>query len=116
MVPGPVQAAAVAAWLDDVHVDEQRARYAERIETVRAALKLVGVDAPAPEGAFYVWAPAPDGDAWGLTQRLAEQAGALVSPGEFYGESGAGYVRVAVVQPDDRIALVAERLEALRAG
>ena len=70
----------------------------------------VGVDAPAPDGAFYLWAPAPDGDAWALTERLAEEGGALVSPGEFYGELGAGHVRVAVVQPDDRIALVAERL------
>jgi aspartate/methionine/tyrosine aminotransferase len=33
-----------------------------------------------------------------------------VSPGEFYGPDGAGHVRIAVVQPDDRIALVADRL------
>ena len=33
-----------------------------------------------------------------------------MSPGEFYGPAGAGFVRVAVVQPDDRIALVADRL------
>jgi succinyldiaminopimelate transaminase len=112
MVPGPVQSAAVAAWLDDAHVDEQRDRYAKRLDAMRAVLALVDVDAPAPAGAFYLWAPAPGGDAWGLTQRLAEQAGALVSPGELYGPLGAGFVRVAVVQPDDRIALVAERLAA----
>ena len=34
----------------------------------------------------------------------------LVSPGEFYGDAATGHVRVAVVQPDDRIALVAQRL------
>jgi aspartate/methionine/tyrosine aminotransferase len=34
----------------------------------------------------------------------------LVSPGEFYGEAGAGHVRIAVVQPDERIDLVARRL------
>ena len=76
------------------------------------ALAKAGVDAPFPDGAFYLWAPAPDGDAWGLARRLAETGGALVSPGEFYGPAGAGFVRVAVVQPDDRIALVAERLAA----
>ena len=112
MVPGPVQAAAIAAWGDDAHVEEQRARYARRLDAVRAALALVGVEAPAPQGAFYLWAPAPDGDAWALTHRLAEQGGVLVSPGEFYGPLGAGHVRVAVVQPDDRIALVADRLAA----
>ena len=73
---------------------------------------MIGVDAPMPAGAFYLWAPAPKGDAWALARRLAEQGGALVSPGEFYGPDAVDHVRVAVVQPDDRIALVAERLVA----
>jgi aspartate/methionine/tyrosine aminotransferase len=110
MVPGPVQAAAVAAWADDAHVDEQRERYRTRLDAMATALAKVGIDVALPAGAFYLWAPAPDGDAWGLARRLAETGGALVSPGEFYGPAGAGFVRVAVVQPDDRIALVAERL------
>jgi len=110
MVPGPVQAAAVAAWADDAHVDAQRARYQSRLVTMADALDLVGVDVPLPAGAFYLWAPAPDGDAWALARRLAAQGGVLVSPGEFYGPEGAGHVRVAVVQPDERLALVAERL------
>lgn len=112
MVPGPVQAAAVAAWSDDQHVREQRQRYHQRLDAMRAALASIGVDAPMPAGAFYLWAPAPRGDAWGLARLLAEQGGALVSPGEFYGPDAAGHVRVAVVQPDDRIALVAQRLAA----
>jgi aspartate/methionine/tyrosine aminotransferase len=48
--------------------------------------------------------------AWVLAEALAEAAGMLVSPGEFYGEAGAGHIRIAVVQPDDRIDLVARRL------
>ena len=88
MVPGPVQAAAVAAWDDDVHVDEQRERYRRRLDAMATALAKAGVDAPLPDGAFYLWAPAPDGDAWGLARRLAETGGALVSPGEFYGPDG----------------------------
>jgi succinyldiaminopimelate transaminase len=110
MVPGPVQAAAVAAWADDAHVDAQRARYCARLDLLRQALAAIGVDAPMPQGAFYLWAPAPGGDAWALTRRLAADGGALVSPGEFYGREGAGHVRLAVVQPDERIGLVAERL------
>ena len=105
MVPGPVQAAAVAAWGDDAHVEEQRTRYLERLTALSAAL-----GGPVPAGAFYLWVPAPDGDAWALARRLAEVGGALVSPGEFYGPDGAGHIRVAAVQPDDRIALVVERL------
>ena len=110
LVPGPVQAAATVALDDDAHVEEQRHRYRVRLDRFREILAAVGVDAPSPAGGFYLWAPAPDGDAWGFTDRLAAEGGALVSPGEFYGAPGAAYVRVALVQPDDRIELVAQRL------
>jgi succinyldiaminopimelate transaminase len=110
MVPGPVQAAAVVAWGDDAHVEAQRTRYRERLDRLREVMAAVDAPAPMPDGAFYLWAPAPGGDAWGLAKRLAVDAGALVSPGEFYGPDGAGFVRVAAVQPDDRIDLVARRL------
>ena len=114
MVPGPVQAAAVVAWTDQEHVQRQRERYERRLHTAIEALQRAGLEARMPEGAFYLWVPAPDGDGWSLAEWLAEEAGALVSPGEFYGPAGAGYVRVAVVQPDERLELVAERLVAGR--
>jgi aspartate/methionine/tyrosine aminotransferase len=111
MLPGPVQAAAAVAYGDDVHVDAQRERYRRRLERVRVILRDgLGIDAPMPDGAFYLWVPAPGGDAWDLAARLAKEAGALVSPGEFYGPLGADHVRIAVVQPDDRIELLAQRL------
>ena len=111
MVPSPVQAAAVAALADEAHVDDQRERYRSRLVALQAVFAdALGIDAPMPGGGFYLWVPAPDGDAWGLTRRLAEDGGAIVSPGEFYGEAGRGHVRVAAVQPDERIALVVDRL------
>ena len=110
MVPGPVQAAAVAAWGDQAHVDQQRERYLGRLDRFAGILRSLGVAVDLPDGAFYLWAAAPDGDAWALVRRLAEQGGALVSPGEFYGPDGAGFIRVAVVQPDERLDLVARRL------
>ena len=51
-------------------------------------------------------------DGWAYTERLAREGGALVSPGEFYGVDGTSFVRAAVVQPDERIQLVADRLAA----
>ena len=98
-----MQAAAVVALADDTHVDEQRERYRERLEYFRTV-----VDAPMPTGGFYLWAPVDD--AWSFTEDLAARGGALVSPGDLYGEAGAGFVRVALVQPMDRLQLVAERL------
>ena len=112
MVPAPSQAAAVAALNDDAHVDAQREIYRRRLQTGIEALAAIGVEAPMPGGGFYLWAPAPNGDAWAFAQHLAEVGGALVSPGEFYGEQGAGFVRVAMVQPDDRVDLMRDRLVA----
>ncbi len=109
MVPGPAQAAGVVALDDDQHVEVQRGRYRARLERLATVLsRWAEIEIPLPAGGFYLWFHV--GDAWDFTERLAREGGALVSPGEFYGEAGAEYVRVAVVQPDARIDLVAARL------
>jgi succinyldiaminopimelate transaminase len=110
MVPGPVQAAAVVALDDDVHVDEQRERYLERLWFFADVLRAEGAKVDLPGGSFYLWAEAPGGDAWGFTDDLAARGGVLVSPGDLYGPNGADHVRVAMVQPMDRLQLVADRL------
>jgi succinyldiaminopimelate transaminase len=112
MVPGPVQAAAVVAFGDDAHVDAQRAVYRARLDRMAALLAGIGIAAPQPAGGFYLWVAAPGGDAWALTHELAEKAGILVAPGEFYGAAGAGHIRIALVQPDAQLDLVAARLGA----
>ncbi|MEM7338912.1 MAG: aminotransferase class I/II-fold pyridoxal phosphate-dependent enzyme [Actinomycetota bacterium] len=109
MQPGPSQAAAVVAFGDEAHVADQRARYLERLTLMRAVAAGFGSEAELPGGGFYLWAPAPDGDAWAFARRWATEAGVLVSPGEFYGPQGEGHVRIAVVQPDDKIRLAASR-------
>lgn len=109
MVPGPAQAAAVAALSDQTHVEEQRGRYLERLIRMRDTFASWGLEATLPEGGFYLWLAAPGGDAWGLARQMAEELGVVVSPGEFYGPAGAGHVRVAVVQPDELLDLVADR-------
>jgi len=110
MVPGPAQLAGAAALGDTEHVRVQRDRYLARLRRVAAVLERMGLSAPLPGGGFYLWVPAPEGDAWALTERLAAELGVVVSPGEFYGSTTPGYVRVAVVQPDEQIALLEERL------
>jgi aspartate/methionine/tyrosine aminotransferase len=118
MVPGPAQAAGVAALADQAHVEAQRATYRRRLErcaevlgrwVARVGAGPIGL----PAGGFYLWFDAGSmGGGWAFAERLAREGGALVGPGEFYGagEEVARYVRVAVVQPDERIELVARRL------
>ncbi len=111
MVPGPVQAAAAVAFADDVHVDAQREVYRRRLDRLRQVLSAgLGLEAPMPQGGFYLWLAAPDGDGWSLAATLAQKAGILGSPGDTFGPDGAGHVRLALVQPDDRLELIATRL------
>jgi aspartate/methionine/tyrosine aminotransferase len=117
MVPGPAQAAGVAALSDDDHVEEQRSRYRERLAFLADALTGFGCPVDLPAGGFYLWVPVPADrwdDAWSMAEELARGAGLLVSPGDLYGQGGAGFVRVAVVQPMDRLQLVADRLRVAR--
>ncbi len=113
MVPGPVQVGAAVALADDAHVEEQRLRYRERLTFLAGVLGAAGLPVALPAGGFYLWAAVPEGfvDGWSLTSSLADRAGLLVSPGEFYGGHGAGHVRIAVVQSMERLELVAERLD-----
>ncbi len=109
MVPGPAQAAGAAALADEAHVQVQRDRYLRRLERLAKVLSTwSGLAVPMPAGSFYLWFDAHDG--WEFAEQLAREGGALVSPGDFYGAGGRHNVRAAVVQPDDRIELVAMRL------
>ena len=108
-MPGPAQAAAIAALGDDEHVQEQRARYRSRLEQVAHILSSwSGIDIGLPAGGFYLWFDAEDG--WAFAERLAVEGGALVSPGDFYGLGGSHNVRVAVVQTEARIQRIGDRL------
>jgi succinyldiaminopimelate transaminase len=116
IVAGPVQDGAIAAWRDDVHVDEQRDRYRRRLGFVRDALLEAGYDVELPEGSFYLWVSRRGiEDGWQVAGELADAAGMLVSPGELFGPAGASHVRVAMVQPDDRLELACTRLAAAMA-
>jgi acetylornithine aminotransferase len=85
-----VQRASVVAWNDERHVDETRARYRAKRDVMIPAIQAKGWEIVASEATMYLWVVGPDPDA--LLER-----GILVSPGEFFGPSGAGYVRFALV-------------------
>ena len=85
-----VQRASVVAWNDERHVEETRARYRAKRDILIPALEDRGWEIVASEATMYLWTIGPDADA--LLER-----GVIVSPGEMFGPSGAGYVRFALV-------------------
>ena len=110
MVAAPIQSAVALAYGDDAHVEVQRDVYFRRLNVLGDALRAAGVDCPAPEGSFYLWCSREEMDGWQLATWLAEVSGLIVSPGELYGPAGSDFVRIAMVQPDERIEIAAKRL------
>jgi aspartate/methionine/tyrosine aminotransferase len=117
MAPTAVQAAAAAALGDDDHVDVQRARYVERRDLLLSALAGYGLEHDGGDATFYLWLRSAEGvdDGWEIATRLATDAGLLVSPGDLYGALGADHVRLALVQPRERLELALDRLVRARA-
>ncbi|MCH0556024.1 bifunctional succinyldiaminopimelate transaminase/glutamate-prephenate aminotransferase [Streptomyces sp. MUM 16J] len=108
MTPAPTQAAAVAALGDDEHVRVQRERYAARREALRGALLGHGFRIEHSEASLYLWATR-DESCWDTVSHLAD-LGILVAPGDFYGEAGDRFVRVALTATDERVRAAVARL------
>jgi succinyldiaminopimelate transaminase len=113
IVPGPVQAAMVAALSDDSHATAQRARYGARRRILAEGLAAAGFRIDHSEAGLYLWATRPDLDCWGACELLATECGILVGPGSMYGPGGARHIRVAFTATDERVATAGERLRAL---
>jgi succinyldiaminopimelate transaminase len=92
-----VQRASVVAWEDERHVEETRARYRAKREVLLPVLAERGWELVASEATMYLWVAIPTGESGeAVAARLLEH-GLLVSPGTFFGPSGEGYVRFALV-------------------
>ena len=115
IVPGPVQAAMVAALSDDAHAAEQKARYAARRAILAAGLTAAGFRIEHSEAGLYLWATRPGLDCWAACELLATECGLLVGPGSIYGPEGNAYVRVALTATDERVATAGDRLRAFAA-
>ena len=85
-----VQRASVVAWNDERHVEETRARYRAKRDVLIPVFEDRGWEIVASEATMYLWSVGPDPD------ELLER-GVIVSPGDMFGPSGAGYVRFALV-------------------
>jgi succinyldiaminopimelate transaminase len=90
-----VQRASVVSWGDEAHVEEARALYRAKREALLPVLAGKGLRVTASRAGIYLWAEVEDGSE-SFAERLLEH-GVVVSPGSFFGPSGEGYVRFALV-------------------
>jgi aspartate/methionine/tyrosine aminotransferase len=93
-----VQRASAAAWGDESHVEENRARYAAKRRVFLDLFARTGVEVAGSAATFYLWVKVPGGTgslAWALD--LLERGDVIVAPGSFFGPEGEGYVRMAMV-------------------
>jgi succinyldiaminopimelate transaminase len=103
-----VQRASVVAWNDERHVEETRARYRAKRDVLLPVLAAKSWEVVASTATMYLWVVAPHG----AVERLLER-GVIVSPGAFFGPSGAGYLRFALVPSLDECRRAAAILEEL---
>src|SRR5438477_7819552 len=111
----PIQAAATAALNgpDDCIV-EMRATYKRRRDVLVESFGRAGWEVPPPRASMFAWAPIPDPfqtlGSVEFSTLLVEKAEVAVSPGVGFGEHGEGYVRIALVENEQRIRQAARNI------
>jgi succinyldiaminopimelate transaminase len=106
-----VQRAGVAAWGDEEHVERNRALYARKRQLFLDAFARRRVAVAGSAATMYLWVEAPDGEtSESFADRLLEH-GIVVAPGSYFGPSGEGFVRFALVPTEEECAEAAALLE-----
>ncbi len=112
----PIQVAAAAALNGPQDcVGEIRQIYRERRDVLVEAVGRAGWDIPSPPATMFAWAPVPERfsnlGSLGFSKLLLEKAGVAVAPGLGFGEYGEGYVRLALVENEQRIRQAARNIK-----
>lgn len=117
----PVQAAATAALNgpQDI-VEANRALYKARRDCLVECFGRAGWEIPPPEASMFAWAPIPAQlrhlGSMDFAKKLLSEAGVAVAPGVGFGEEGEGYVRIALVENEQRIRQAARGVKAMLQG
>ncbi|MDJ0449357.1 LL-diaminopimelate aminotransferase [Methylocystis sp. JR02] len=111
----PVQVAATAALNGpDDCIKEMRAIYKKRRDVMVESFAQAGWPIPAPSASMFAWAPVPERframSSLEFSKLLIEKADVAVAPGEGFGEHGEGYLRLALVENEQRIRQAARNL------
>jgi alanine-synthesizing transaminase len=112
----PIQAAACAALNgpQDI-VEKNRQLYQKRRDVLVEAFGRAGWDIPSPRASMFAWAPLPPAlkemGSLEFSKQLLTNADVAVAPGVGYGEDGEGYVRIAMVENEQRLRQAARNVK-----
>ena len=112
----PIQAAACAALNgpQDI-VETNRQLYQKRRDVLVESFGRAGWDIPSPKASMFAWAPLPPAlkhmGSLEFSKQLLTQAEVAVAPGVGYGEEGEGYVRIAMVENEQRLRQAARNIK-----
>jgi alanine-synthesizing transaminase len=111
----PIQVAAAAALNGpDDCVKDMRAIYKRRRDVMVESFLQAGWSIPAPSASMFAWAPVPERfsamSSLEFSKLLIEKADLAVAPGEGFGEHGEGFLRLALVENEQRIRQAARNL------
>ena len=111
----PIQVAATAALNGpDGAIEEIRSVYRQRRDVMVDSFTRAGWPIPAPEATMFAWAPIPERfkpiGSLEFAKLLLEKAEVAVSPGIGFGEDGEGFVRIALVENEQRIRQAARNI------
>ncbi|WP_078410418.1 LL-diaminopimelate aminotransferase [Priestia abyssalis] len=109
----PVQKAAIAALRNGADFcKESRDIYQKRRDMLVDGLGALGWHVEKPAGSMFVWAKIPAGwNSLDFAYALMDQANVVVTPGHAFGPTGEGYVRIALVQPEEIIQKALRNIE-----
>jgi LL-diaminopimelate aminotransferase len=114
----PIQKAAIAALTSDYSfLDDQLKLYEARRDALVSGFRNSGWQVANSPATMFVWAKIPDG--WQSREfafKLIEEEGIVVVPGDAFGKQGEGYVRIAMVQPPERLEEAAQRVNKFLLG
>jgi alanine-synthesizing transaminase len=112
----PIQAAACAALNgpQDI-IESNRQLYHKRRDVMVEAFGRAGWDIPPPPASMFAWAPLPPAlksmGSLEFSKQLLTEAQVAVAPGVGYGENGEGYVRIAMVENEQRLRQAARNIK-----
>lgn len=109
----PIQKAAVAALTGPQDcVKQTAAAYQRRRDILVNGFHAIGWDVPVPQASMYIWAPVPTRQSsFDFVVSLIENTGVSVTPGIGFGAHGEGYIRIALVQPEQRLEEAVRRIQ-----